>query len=316
MNTFLEDSLQADLELLKATEKANKAIISYFNLLEHPYRGGPDFRFLFTTDQVKEAIAKCIVLTVERVNPVYMYGPFGTGKSTIIRRLYALLKRDKRFNVKFIILHDRVSGNSLLRDILDAFGVKPARSYDLSLKRFQRCLVGELPEEEYKSEKDGGKEYFDETKIPVLLIDEGQHMQKDALRLIHSLLNFETSSFKRLQIVITGQEGLAKNILGMGELASRMKGIAIYHMSAQELEKMLKFRWVVAGGKEEEFPFPNENTIYQVLFEYTKGLPRDIIKVADDVLRHLMAQNKKQITITEIETIIQENNLSKETTKK
>ena len=58
MNTFLEDSLQADLDLLKATEKANKAITAHFNLLEHPYRGGPDFRFLYTTDQVKEAIAK------------------------------------------------------------------------------------------------------------------------------------------------------------------------------------------------------------------------------------------------------------------
>ena len=203
-----------------------------------------------------------------------------------------------------------------MRDILDAFGVKPARSYDLSLKRFQRYLISELSEEEYKSDKDGGKEYFDGTKIPVLLIDEGQHMQKDALRLIHSLLNFETPSFKRLQIVITGQEGLAKNILGMGELASRMKGIAIYHMSAPELEKMLKFRWVVAGGKEEEFPFPNEQAIFQILFAYTKGLPRDIIKVADDVLRHLMAQNKKQITVAEIEMIIKENNLSKETIAK
>lgn len=316
MNTFLEDNLEADLELLKTTERANKALIAYFNLLEHPYRGGPDFRFLFTTDQVKEAIAKCILLTVERVNPVYMYGPFGTGKSTIIRRLFALLQRDKRFTVKFIILHDRVSGNSLLRDILDAFGVKPARSYDLSLKRFQRYLIGELSDEEYKPDKDGKKEYFDETKIPVLLLDEGQHMQRDALRLIHSLLNFETPSFKRLQIVLAGQEGLAKNILGMGELASRMKGIAIYHMSAPELEKMLKFRWVVAGGKEEEFPFPNENAMYQVLFEYTKGLPRDIIKVADDVLRRLMAQNKKQITIEEIESIIKENNLSKEIKEK
>ena len=45
--------------------------------------------------------------------------------------------------------------------------------------------------------------------------------------------------------------------------------------------------------------------------EYTKGLPRDVIKVADDVLRHLMAHNKKQITIAEIEAIIQENNLTK-----
>ena len=111
--------------------------------------------------------------------------------------------------------------------------------------------------------------------------------------------------------MIAGQEGLAKNILNMGELASRMKGIAIYHMSAKELEKMLKYRWVVAGGKEEELPFPNERAIYQVLFEYTKGLPRDIIKVADDVLRHLMAHNKKQISVEEIEAIIQENNLTK-----
>src|SRR3954453_401354 len=312
MNTILEDNLQADQELLKATEKANKATISYFNLLEHPYRGGPDFRFLYTTDQVKEAIAKCILLTVERVNPVYMYGPFGTGKSTIIRRLYALLRRDQRFNVKFIILHDRVSGNSLLRDVLDAFGVKPARSYDLSLKRFQRYLIGDLTEEENKADKEGHREYFDPSKIPVLLLDEGQHMQKDALRLVHSLLNFETPSYKRLQIVVSGQEGLAKTILSMGELASRMKGIAIYHMSANELEKMLKYRWVVAGGKEEELPFPNDNTLYEVLFEYTKGLPRDVIKVADDVLRHLMVNNKKQITTAEIETIIKENNLTKE----
>lgn len=200
--------------------------------------------------------------------------------------------------------------------MLDAFGVKSARSYDLSLKRFQRYLIGDLSEEEYKPDKDGKREDFDETKIPVLLLDEGQHMQKDALRLIHSLLNFETPSFKRLQIVIAGQEGLAKNILGMGELASRMKGIAIYHMSAPELEKMLKFRWVVAGGKEEEFPFPNEQAIYQVLFEYTKGLPRDIIKVADDVLRNLLAENKKQITVAELESIIKENNLSKETIEK
>jgi type II secretory pathway predicted ATPase ExeA len=167
---------------------------------------------------------------------------------------------------------------------------------------------------EYKADKEGQKDYFDATKIPVLLLDEGQRMQKDALRLIHSLLNFETPLVKRLQIVIAGQEGLAKHILGMGELASRMKGIAIYHMLAEELERMLKYRWVVAGGKEEELPFPNDRSIYQVLFDSTKGLPRDIIKVADDVLRHLMAQNKKQITLAEIEAIIQENNLTKVTT--
>jgi hypothetical protein len=64
-------------------------------------------------------------------------------------------------------------------------------------------------------------------------------------------------------------------------------------------------------GLRELLPFPDDRSAYQVLFEYTKGLPRDVIKVADDVLRHLMAHNKKQITIAEIEAIIQENNLTK-----
>lgn len=59
---------------------------------------------------------------------------------------------------------------------------------------------------------------------------------------------------------------MVKHILGIGELASRMKGIAIYHMFANELERMLKYRWVVAGGKEEDLPFPNDNSIYQLLF--------------------------------------------------
>ena len=87
MKNFLEDTLKADLDLLKATEKANKAIIAHFNLLEHPYRGGPDFRFLYTTDQVKEAIAKCesiplirffaILLFIDVIDVIDVGGSYG-----------------------------------------------------------------------------------------------------------------------------------------------------------------------------------------------------------------------------------------------
>ncbi len=45
----------------------------------------------------------------------------------------------------------------------------------------------------------------------------------------------------------------------LGELASRMKAIQMYNMTPEELQKMLFFRWEVAGGKDEDFPFAKED---------------------------------------------------------
>ena len=81
-------------------------------------------------------------------------------------------------------------------------------------------------------------------------------------------------------------------------------------MDAQELRKMLQYRWQVAGGKEEDFPFRADDTeVFTVLFNHTNGLPRDAIKVTDDVLRYLHANDKKKITAAEIEQLAKENDL-------
>jgi general secretion pathway protein A len=283
-----------DLALLEAVEKADDATLEYFRLLEHPFRGGPNYRFLYTTEQVNEAISRCIQMTVKRTHPIYMYGAYGTGKSTIIRRLYALLSLDPRFEVRFVILHNRVTANSLVRNILEEFGIKTARSFDQSLRNLQNYL----------------HEVNEAQKIPTLLIDEGQYMDKTALQTLHSICNYEDDYVKKLQLVLAGQEDLATKIHLIGEVKSRMKPVQIDPMNAEELRKMLQYRWQVAGGKEEEFPFRADDTdVFTILFTATKGLPRDTIKVADDVLKYLVANDKKKITTAEIEQIIKENAL-------
>jgi general secretion pathway protein A len=289
-----QPTVAEDRAFLEAVEKADDATLKYFQLLEHPFRGGPNYRFLYTTEQVNEAISRCIQMTVKRTNPVYMYGPYGTGKSTIIRRLYSLLSLDPRFEVKFVILHNRVTANSLVRSILEEFGIKTARSFDQSLRNLQNYL----------------HEVNEAQKIPTLLLDEGQYMDKTALQTLHSICNYEDEYVKKLQLVITGQEELATKIHLMGEIKSRMKPVQIDPMDTEELRKMLQYRWQVAGGKEEDFPFrPDDTDVYTVLFTYTKGLPRDTIKVADDVLKYLVANEKKKITAAEIEQIAKENDL-------
>jgi general secretion pathway protein A len=267
-------------------------LLSYFKLSEHPFRISPDPRYLYFSDQVKEAIAKCEFMAQERIGPVYLYGLIGCGKTSMLRRLYDRLSQHENYNVALLISPNIKSSNSFLRVIMETFEVKTERAYDQSLKNFEQFLV--------EQNKAG--------ITPILLVDEAQNMNRDTLKLLHYLLNFETNSFKLLQIVLAGQEELSQKILRYKELASRMFPVAINAMSPTDLEQMLQYRWTVAGGKKVPFD-ENDSEIYKTLFAYSKGLPRDAIKVCDEVLRELAFSSRHQATYEDIEKIAIELNL-------
>jgi general secretion pathway protein A len=266
-------------------------VLGHFQLHELPFKIGPDSRYLYFSEQVKEAIAKCEYLARERIGPVYMYGPIGSGKTSILRRLIEQTRQEQQFNIAYLISPNIKTSNAFLRVIMESFDVKTERSYDQSLKNLEQFLT----------------ESFASGIIPLLLVDEAQNLSRDTLRLVHYLLNYETATVKLLQIVLVGQEELATKILRYRELASRMYPISINPMSIDELKHMLQFRWMVAGGK--ELPFEDGNEVYRVLFAYSKGLPRDAVKVCDEVLRYLTVQGKYQATAAEVEMIAKELNL-------
>src|SRR5947209_3123076 len=207
------------------------AIIKYFGFNEHPFISNPDPRFLFFSSQVKEALAKCEFMARDRIGPIYMYGPIGSGKTSLVRRLAEKLTQDEKYTVKLLISPNLKSSNAFLRLILETFDVKTDRSYTASLNNFETFLV-----EQYKS-----------GKVPVLLIDEAQYLTRDTLKLIHYLLNFETNQTKLLQIVLVGQEELGSKIIQYRELASRMFAIAMNSISSDYLRDMITFRLIVSG---------------------------------------------------------------------
>src|SRR5437588_8584371 len=254
------------------------AIIHYFGLKEHPFISNPDPRFLYFSSQVREALAKCEFMARDRIGPMYMAGPIGAGKTSIVRRLQEKLGQDERYIVKLLISPNLKSSNAFLRLILETFDVKTERSYTASLSNFEQYLI-----QQYK-----------EGKVPVLLIDEAQNMIRDTLKLIHYLLNFETNKTKLLQIVLVGQEELGTRIMQYRELASRMFPISMNAMSLDDLKEMISFRLTVAGHRSSLFE--DESESYKTLYAYTKGLPRDAIKVCFEILIELVAQGRKQAT--------------------
>src|SRR5215467_5613891 len=118
-----------------------KAIIHYFGLKEHPFTTSPDPRFLYFSSQVREALAKCEFMARDRVGPIYMYGPIGSGKTSLVRRLQEKLSLDERYNVKLLISPNLKSSNAFLRLILETFDVKTERSYTASLNNFEQYLI-------------------------------------------------------------------------------------------------------------------------------------------------------------------------------
>ncbi|MGW1713252.1 ExeA family protein [Streptomyces sp. NPDC002156] len=269
------------------------AIVKHFGFSEHPFITSPDPRFLYLSSQVRDALAKCEFMARDRIGPLYMYGPIGSGKTSLVRRLHEKLSQDERYNVKLLISPNLKSSNAFLRLVMETFDVKTERSYAASLGNFETFLV----------------QQYQEGKIPVLLVDEAQYMTREQLKLIHYLLNFETNTTKLLQIVLVGQEELGMKIIGYRELASRMFPISMSAMSLEDLRDMVDFRLTVAGRKGPFFAPADAEDAYRVLYTYTKGLPRDAIKVCFELLIELAATGKQLATAQQIEEIAKGQNL-------
>jgi general secretion pathway protein A len=283
--------LQNDDQLLEIALSIDPKILAHFRLLEQPFRGGPDFRYLYTTDQVQEVLIQSVQLTVSRTSPFTVTGPYGTGKSTIITRIFSLLSPREQFDVHLITLHRGVTRNWLIRKIAEEFGVTTARSYSQTLENVQGYFT------------DAGKTQV----VPTVIIDDGHFMDVECLSCLYSVLNAEDNKIKYVQLIIAGQEPLTDSIAKMGELNSRMRSIEIAPMTPEELKKMFQFRWQVAGGKAADFPFAESNMdSFNIIFRYSKGLPRDAIKVGDELLKFLVGKGERKAKPADVERVAQQ----------
>jgi len=256
-------------------------VTKYFGFSEYPFMVVADPKFLFFSTQVKEALSKCEFMARSRLGPLYMYGPRGSGKTTLVKLLQNKLSSEPHYNVKLYGAANIKTSNALLRDVLELFGVKTERSYSASLRNFEQFLLEQA--------KAG--------KIPVLLVDEAQNLTRDMLKLIHYLLNFETDKVKLLQVVLVGQEELGTKIIQFRELASRMFPIAMNTMTIDDMRDMLKYRLDVAGYTHPIIDESQAEEIYKTIYAYTKGLPRDTVRVCSLVLITLAIKRLKHATL-------------------
>ena len=247
----------------------------YFGLSETPFKITPDPRFLWYSDQHKEAKAKIEYHLSQKDGPVYLSAEVGLGKTSIAQRLRDEFAADKSKKVVLAFAPNLKTANSFMRFIAEEFAVKTARAYADTLKNFERYLI-----EQYRA-----------GITPVLLVDEAQNLPHDTLKTIHHLFNFTTKSEFLLQMALFGQPELHKRIKRFRSLFSRMYMAKLQPFDLQQTEEMMKFRWTVAGGKK----LPFEKQSIAEIYRLTGGIAREICKLANESLLLAVVEKKKVV---------------------
>ena len=159
----------------------------FFGLAEVPFKILPDARFLWYSEQHKEAKEKIDFHIQQKDGPVYLSADVGLGKTTIAQRIKDELKANKTKKVVYVFAPHLRSQNQFMRFIAgtEGFDIKTARSFQETLTNFEMYLL----------------EQFEKGMTQVLLIDEAQNLPYDALKTIHHLFNFSTPSNSRSRLV-------------------------------------------------------------------------------------------------------------------
>ncbi len=261
----------------------------FFGFLEMPFSIAPDPRYLYMSEQHREAMAHLIYGFKSDGGFVLLTGEIGTGKTTICRCL--LEQMHKNSAIAFII-NPKLTVEELLATICDEFGIKYPEG-STSIKMFVDLINTFLLDAHAKGYK------------CLLIIDEAQNLSADVLEQLRLLTNLETNQHKLLQITLLGQPEL-KDKLSQPELRQlAQRVIARYHLgplSKKDVAAYVTHRLSVAGVRNELFPASTINTLSRL----SKGVPRLINVLCDRALLGTFVQEKKQVNKSTLTKAAQE----------
>ncbi|MFV0438370.1 MAG: AAA family ATPase [Desulfopila sp.] len=253
--------------------------LDYFGFASDPFSISPDPRFLYLSDQHREALAHLLYGIRNSGGFVLLTGEVGTGKTTICRCLLQQLPEDTDV---VLLWNPKMSVLELLASICDELQIAyPERGMSVKL------LIDRLNASLLAAHGRG--------RSVVIIIDEAQNLRRDVLEQLRLLTNLETNTCKLLQIILLGQPELLEMLARpeMRQLAQRVT--ARYHLlplPRAEVGKYLEHRLAVAGSRGQIFP----PAVVPLLHTFSHGVPRLINILCSRALLGAYAQGRDMVS--------------------
>ena len=249
----------------------------FYNLKENPFEITPDPKFLYLSENHREALAHLIYAVRERKGFTVITGEVGTGKTTLIQTLLSRLDGHTKTAYLF---NPGLGTTDFLNYICEDFGIKAQRrTKGQCLAQLHEFLMA----------------CYARKENVVLIIDEAQKLDPNVLEEIRLLTNLETPKSKLLQVILMGQPELDEVLNRPQFRQLKQRVILRYRLTPlhkEETEEYIRRRLMLGGAVDPDLFTPKA---LDQIREYSKGIPRLINIVCDNALLRGYASDQKII---------------------
>lgn len=261
----------------------------FYGLSSKPFQLNPDPSFYFSSKPHQRARAYLEYGVMCCEGFIVITGEVGAGKTTIVRGLLDGLDSEKVIAAQLV--STQLGAEDTLRLVGAAFGVPvhgvPKANLLMALEAFfvTQTLQG---------------------KRCLLVVDEAQNLQPQAIEELRMLSNFQNGQDALLQTFLVGQPEFREILQSPRMLQLRQRVIATCHLGpldAGETREYIRHRLKCAGASEKP-SFDDE--IFDGIYRFTGGIPRRINTLMDRVLLQGFLSDRTHIDLELVNEIIHE----------
>lgn len=253
------------------------ARLDRLGLKEDPFKLSADPRYLYLGPEHLAVYRQAQGVISRRRGLALITGDMGMGKSSLARRLYDVYTSEDKVDICYIHTAAFKSAMDAARQISASYGISPQRSFQRQMDSMERMMA----------------DAYTAGRNVVILLDDAQLMDSEALEVIHRLYNFDYDA-KVVQILAFGQSEMVPLFETNKAVNARVfVRLALPPLTLGSALQMVLFRLRVAGRNE---PLIDDEA-FEVLYEKSEGVPREIIRLCALATDYLLQSDSTMVGI-------------------
>jgi len=258
-------------------EEWRLARLERLGLKEDPFKLSADPRYLYLGPEHLAVYRQAVGVISRRRGLALITGEMGMGKSSLARRLYDVYASESSIEIAYIHTAAFRSSMDAARQISAALDLPAQRSFQRQMETLEQKMAAA----------------YTSNKNVVILLDDAQLMDPDALEVIHRLYNFDYDA-KVVQTLAFGQREMNSLFETNRAVNARVfVRLALPPLTLSSALQMVVFRLQVAGRQD---PFIDDNA-FEMLYEASEGVPREIIRICALAIDTVLATDLNTVNL-------------------
>jgi len=267
-------------------------LLEYWDFEMPPFEGNVDERFYYESEDHAEALHRLrFIIENKNMNMGLLTGEIGSGKTL----LGHMIRKEIMNTTENYVAYFPSSGYNFV-DLLRGTISQLTNTPPPNLPKGKFDLMHSL------------EQFIQKNVLPnhrqiVIIFDEAQGIAPEDLDAIKNLTNIGNQYFLAVTVIFIGEPRLRQLINSMPQIDQRVSiRYHLNYMNRDDTHKYLVHRMTVASNhKRDNFIFTREAV--DVIFENSKGIPREINRACKLALEYGFGLQLKKITSKEMQSI-------------